>query len=964
MPPLSGLVGMYGEEIVRAASIACQEINESGGILGQRLDLFIEDDGSLPQTAVPAALRLVQDHGCSAIIGNLLSNARIDVAAKVADPLGIPYLNFSFYEGSISYRWFFHFAALPNQQIDRMIPFMAERYGPKMIFAGNNYEWPRGSVDACKRALAACDGEVAGEEYLPLGVSEADIDDLLDRVARSGADVFVPYFAGADQITLLSRFAERGLKGHMAVVMGHFDEIIAGHLTPDAREGLYSSNTYFMGVDTPASHDYLARLRAYPGVSGLWPEGNGVLTNFGEGTYVCVKAFAEAARQAGSVEPQALAAALETVAVNAPQGEVRMDPVSHHATVNGWLTRCRRNGTFEVVIAFGPIPPSLPERYRPRDPATPSFTGSPLAPHEAARMAMQAAEAYRQAGKARQILAMADMAILATDEAGIITDANRAVAEMFGYEAPELVGLSVHLLVPPHVRTVHKTHYDGFLAGEETERRMGQRGELAGYRKDGTFFPLEASIAKFWEDDCWVVVGTMRDLTAVKEAEAELTRRATHDALTGLPNRSLIHERLEKTLRRSKGTPGNVVLLLIDLDGFKAVNDKFGHEAGDHLLKEISSRFLDVVRPGDTVGRLAGDEFVILCDNVETPSMLSSLAERVLSTVRQPVLHGTDKLFVTASIGIAVGDGATHAADDLVRAADTAMYAVKQSGRAGWRFFREGLQEEAQRWLSISVGLRAALEREEFAVVFQPIVDTRSEVVIGAEVLLRWHPPEGEVSPAVFIPVAEMNGTIVAIGYWVFEQACRAERSWREQAGEEAPYVSFNMSARQMSDPALVDRFRSILEQTAADPQRLVLEITETALMASPQANRVVIDQLAGLGMRIAVDDFGTGYSSLAQLLRFDIDVLKIDREFIHGLDMDTDSGVIVSALCRMSKSLNLTVVAEGVETPEQRSALRAMGCDAIQGFLYHPPLPARDVLAVAAAKRQACEQDDRNPTS
>ncbi|CAA7627214.1 Diguanylate cyclase/phosphodiesterase with PAS/PAC sensor(S) [Magnetospirillum sp. UT-4] len=960
MPPLSGLVDMYGQEIVWAATIACAEINEDGGILGRPVELVIEDDGSLPQTAVPAARRLVEQHECTAIIGNLLSNARIDVAAKVADPLGIPYLNFSFYEGSISSRWFFHFAALPNQQIDKMIPFMAERYGLKMFFAGNNYEWPRGSIDACKRSLATLNGEIVGEEYLPLGVRAEEIEALLERVARSGADVFVPYFAGADQITLLSRFADMGIKGRMAVVMGHFDEIIAGRLSPEAREGLYSSNTYFMSVETPQSRAYLARLRRLPGVSGLWPDGNGILTNFGEGTYVCVKAFAEATRRAGSIAPAALAAALEAVSISAPQGEVRMDAHSHHATVNCYLTRCRRDATFEIVKAFGPLAPQIPERYRTL-PGAPRFTESPSNPQVAARLASEAAEAYRRIGTAKQILALADIAILATDQDGFITDANRAVSDMFGYAEGELTGLSVHLLVPPHVRPMHQEHMARFLSSAETERRMGQRGEITGYRKDGTFFPLEASIAKFHSDGTWVLVSTMRDLTMVKEAEAELTRRATHDALTGLPNRALIHERLEKALHRSKERGDNIALLFIDLDGFKAVNDKFGHEAGDHLLKEISRRFIDVVRPGDTVGRLAGDEFVILCEHVDAPSMLSSLAERVLETARQPVIHGSDKLFVTASIGIAAGHGSTHAADDLVRAADTAMYSVKESGRAGWRFFNEGLHDEAQRRLSISMGLRAALEMNEFHAVYQPIVDTRSSVVVGAELLLRWRMAEGEISPATFIPVAEMNGSIIGIGYWVFEEACRTERRWREQAGDDAPYVSFNMSARQIEDPALVDRFASIIAKTGADPRRLVLEITETSLMADPNANRDTIDRMAGLGMRIAVDDFGTGYSSLSQLLRLSIDILKIDKEFIQGIDTDPDCGVIVSALCRMSKSLKLGLVAEGVETQSQRNALRALGCDSIQGFFFHRPMPADELLVAAANSRRAKERDGRN---
>lgn len=960
MPPLSGLVDMYGQEIVWAATIACAEINENGGVLGRPLELVIEDDGSLPQTAVPAARRLVELHKCSAIIGNLLSNARIDVAAKVADPMGIPYLNFSFYEGSISSRWFFHFAALPNQQIDKMIPFMAERYGLKMFFAGNNYEWPRGSIDACKRSLAALNGEIVGEEYLPLGVRAEEIDVLLERVARSGADVFVPYFAGADQITLLSRFAEMGIKDRMAVVMGHFDEIIAGRLSPKAREGLYSSNTYFMSVETPESRTYLSRLHELPDVSGLWPSGNGVLTNFGEGTYVCVKAFAEAVRVAGGLEPEALVQALETMHVSSPQGLVSMDHLTHHATVNSYLTRCREDGTFEVVKAFGTIPPEIPERYR-SPVGRPHFTESPSSPQVAARLASEAADAYRKIGTAKQILAFADMAILATDQNGFITDANRAVCELFGYAEDELIGLSVNLLVPPHIRSIHQEHLARFLASDETERRMGQRGEITGYRKDGTFFPLEASIAKFHSDGTWVLVTTMRDLTAMKEAEAELTRRATHDTLTGLPNRALIHERLEKALHRSKTRGDNIALLFIDLDGFKAVNDKFGHEAGDQLLKEISQRFIHVVRPGDTVGRLAGDEFVILCEHVDSPSMLSSLAERLLAAAKQPVLYGADKMFVTASIGIAAGHGSTHAADDLIRAADTAMYSVKESGRAGWRFFNEGLQDEAQRRLSISIGLRSALEKGEFHTVFQPIVDTRSSVVVGAELLLRWRSADGEIPPAVFIPVAEMNGSIVDIGYWTFKEACRTERRWHAVAGCDAPYVSFNMSTRQMADPKLVERFTSIIEETGADPRRLLLEITETSLMADTNANREIIDKMAGLGMRIAVDDFGTGYSSLSQLLRLNIDVLKIDKEFIQGIDTDTDSGTIVAALCRMSKSLKLSLVAEGVETQDQRNALRALGCDSIQGYLFYRPMPADELLTAAANSRRAKAREHGN---
>jgi ABC-type branched-subunit amino acid transport system substrate-binding protein len=283
MPPLTGVVGMYGSEITRAAQIACDEINESGGVLGRPLELVVEDDGSLPGSAVIAAKKLVEQHRCVALIGNLLSNSRIAVAYQVAEPRRIPYLNFSFYEGSIISHYFFHFAALPNQQIDKMIPYMCNKFGPRMFFAGNNYEWPRGSIDAAKRALEESGGVVVGEEYCPIGVDDDAIERLLDQVAESGADVFVPYFAGADQVHLLTRFTALGLKDRIAVVMGHYDEVMTSRMPPKVREGFYSSNTYFMTLDTPENKEYLRRLSSQPGVTGIWPQGNGILTNFGEG---------------------------------------------------------------------------------------------------------------------------------------------------------------------------------------------------------------------------------------------------------------------------------------------------------------------------------------------------------------------------------------------------------------------------------------------------------------------------------------------------------------------------------------------------------------------------------------------------------------------------------------------------------------------------------------------------------
>lgn len=941
MPPLTGLVELYGPEITRAARIACAEINERGGVLGRPLELVVEDDGSLPDTAVPAAERLIEEHGCVAIVGNLLSNSRIAVAAQVAEPRRVPYLNFSFYEGSIAGRYFFHFAALPNQQIDKMIPFMARRHGLKMFFAGNNYEWPRGSIDAAKRALARLGGDVVGEEYLPIGAHGDEIQRLLDQVARSGADVFVPYFAGRDQITLLTRFTAMGLKPRIAVAMGHYDEAMVSRLPPEVREGFYSSNTYFMSLETAANRQVLQRLLRQPGVDGIWPEGNGVLTNFGEGTYVCVHAFANAAEAAGSVAAEALVDALERVRVDAPQGSVEMDAATHHASVNTYLARCNADGSFAIVENFGRNRPVIPERYREQLRAV-RLHESPASPEVTARLAAELGQAQRKVGTAQQILSIADMAIIATDAQGVIAEANRSACQIFGYGADEMIGLSIHLLVPPHYRQRHTEQLAAFVAGEESERRMAGRNEVAGYRKDGSFFPLEASIAKFRngdQPDDWLLVVTMRDITERKKAEEDLTRRATHDPLTGLPNRALIRERLTSALQRSRRSGVAVALLFVDLDGFKLINDTHGHEAGDALLKAIAARLIEQVRPGDTVARLAGDEFVVLCEQVEQPATMSVLAERLNDSLRQPVAFDTLALYVSASIGVAIGGGSTHSADDMLRFADTAMYAVKEKGRDGWAFFNEGLQDQARQRLAITNGLRLAIERDELTLHFQPIVAAESGRIVGAEALLRWKPPTGEISPAVFIPIAEMTGAIVPIGAWVFRRACRAEADWRAHWGAETPYVAVNLSTRQLSEENLADEFAAILAETGADPARLLLEITETSLMADVEANLRVLRRLAELGLRVAVDDFGTGYSSLSQLTRLPVNVLKIDRAFVDGLDKSEEARTVIRAVIGLGRALGMKLVAEGVETGAQQRELCAYGCDFIQGYYFHRPL-------------------------
>jgi|GEM_PF-2553091 len=501
MPPLTGLVEMYGTEIIRAGKIACDEVNESGGILGQPLELVIEDDGSLPESSVAAANKLVEQHRCVAIIGNLLSNSRIAVAYQVAEPRRIPYLNFSFYEGSILSHYFFHFAALPNQQIERMIPYMLNHFGPRMFFAGNNYEWPRGSIDAAKRVLEQSGGQVVGEEYCPIGVGDDDIEHLLDQVAESRADVFVPYFAGADQVHLLTRFTERGLKKQMAVVMGHYDEAMASRLPPEVREGFYSSNTYFMTLDTQENKEYLKRLSNQPGVKGIWPQGDGILTNFGEGTYLCVKAFAKAANQAGSLDPEALINALETIEVSGPQGIVKMDPVTHHAQVNTYLSCCRADGSFAIVERFGAIAPRLPERYR----------------HLRISKQSGQEDIYLQSRMMEQITE-AVLLVHAID--GNIVYTNPGAERMFGYGPSELIREHFSVLFAPTGKSSAEITAS---IGEILSKKGVWLGETENITKDGKHFWCAASISVFTHPqygEVWIILN--KDITELKCANEEL----------------------------------------------------------------------------------------------------------------------------------------------------------------------------------------------------------------------------------------------------------------------------------------------------------------------------------------------------------------------------------------------------------------------------------------------------------
>jgi diguanylate cyclase (GGDEF)-like protein len=444
-----------------------------------------------------------------------------------------------------------------------------------------------------------------------------------------------------------------------------------------------------------------------------------------------------------------------------------------------------------------------------------------------------------------------------------------------------------------------------------------------------------------------------RAWSLVGERTGELEYRALHDPLTDLPNRILALDRAEQILGRARRLDVPVTALFVDIDGFKQINDRHGHQAGDDVLRQVGARLRTALRENDTVGRLGGDEFVMLIDSVGLYTAPELVAERVLDVLRKPIhLPGRERapICITASIGIATGRAGS--AEDLMQDADLALYKAKAIGKNGYVKFESAMQTAAQDRIHLEMDLGNALERRQFFLVYQPMLDLESERVVGVEALLRWrHPVSGVISPDVFIPIAEDNGTIVPIGRWVLEQACGQGATWHRRG---YPLnISINASARQLERGEFVDEVRAALQDSGLQAASLTIEITETVLMRKPETTAMLLAELKQLGVRIAVDDFGTGYSSLAYLRQFPVDSLKIDRTFITGLARSSEAHALTHTLIQLGKALGLQTLAEGVEEHSQVRALQLEGCDLAQGFLFARPL-APDALERFLAEHPA----------
>ena len=442
-------------------------------------------------------------------------------------------------------------------------------------------------------------------------------------------------------------------------------------------------------------------------------------------------------------------------------------------------------------------------------------------------------------------------------------------------------------------------------------------------------------------------VGSLHDVTEIRRAHADLEHLALHDPLTDLPNRALLLDRLESAVDEVTGGDDLLALLFVDLDRFKVVNDSLGHHAGDEVLVAVAERLTDLVRPTDLVARFGGDEFVVLCEPIVDADQVVALADRIRREVAGGVDVGGETVHVSVSVGVVIGNG-NSLPEELLRDADAAMYAAKTRGRDRALVFDETMHRAAVERLSVETGLRRALERDEFRLYFQPIVDVDSGDAVAVEALVRWqHPERGLLEPADFLSVAEESGLLRDLGAWILDRACRTAAVWPVPASGPTPALFVNLAAAQLARFDLVETVRQVVADTGFEATRLVLEVTEGMLMTGASETAELLSALRELGARIAIDDFGTGYSSLSYLTRLPVDVLKIDQSFVSGLAESPKDREVTGAIIALAHALGLATVAEGVEHAGQLAALGELGCDLAQGYWFSPAVPGDEVAAV-----------------
>jgi diguanylate cyclase (GGDEF)-like protein/PAS domain S-box-containing protein len=547
--------------------------------------------------------------------------------------------------------------------------------------------------------------------------------------------------------------------------------------------------------------------------------------------------------------------------------------------------------------------------------------------------------------------------ITVLDADGAIRYGSPAVKRLLGYEVESLAGKNLAALVHPD-----DTDKLGRLLAEVL--RSPGKIVMAKFRVQhelGHWLGLEA-LGENLQATPGVggIMLTSRDISEDWLLEEQLARRAFEDALTGLPNKALLMDRLTHALTRAgrDADPRMVALLSLDLDNLQAINDSLGHTAGDRLISQVAERIKASVREADTVARTGGDEFAVVLEDVANMGEAVRMAERVTDRLQVPFDLDRRRVSMTASIGIALGSPGNAHAGELVNNADTAMYYAKSSKKVRYAVFESSMNSRAWRKLEMEAELRSAVERDEFVLYYQPVLELGTGKLTGVEALVRWqHPERGLIPPGEFIPLAEETGLVVPIGRWVLREACRQVGAWQaETADDPALVLSVNLSVRQFAHPELITDTYQALQESGLSARDLELDITEAIALDHSEATVTGLRGLKDLGVRLAIDDFGTGYSALNYLKRYPVDTLKIDRSFIRGLGTDPEDMAIVHAVIAFARILKLHVIAEGIETPEQLAQLRALGCERGQGYYFSRPLPADEFgarLRLRAGLRQ-----------
>lgn len=536
-------------------------------------------------------------------------------------------------------------------------------------------------------------------------------------------------------------------------------------------------------------------------------------------------------------------------------------------------------------------------------------------------------------------------AVISTDVAGHVTYLNQVAEAMSGWSSAEALGRPFGEVFQIIDRTNPERSVNPMAIAIRQNKTVGLSGSCTLIRRDGVESAIEDSAAPIHDRRGQVTGAVMvfHDVTQARAMSERMSYLAHHDYLTGLPNRLLLNDRLAQAMAAARRQQKRLAVLFVDVDRFKHINDSLGHPIGDQLLLSVAGRLVTSVRGSDTVSRQGGDEFVILLSTIAHAEDAAFSANKILTALGMPHRIEEHDLQITVSMGIGVYPDDGTDAETLVKNADIAMLNAKNNGRNNYQFFKPDMNEHALERQSLESGLRHALDRREFVLYFQPKMDLETEVITGAEALIRWRQPgQGIVLPDKFIPIAEQCGYIVPIGRWVLREACRQTQSWLDADLAPMP-VAINISAVELRSKDFVQGVRAVLNETGLDARYLEFELTETALMQDPQSTIAVLRELKDMGVRLTLDDFGTGYSSLSYLKRFPIDALKIDKSFVRGLCTNASDANIVSAVINMGRSFGLKVIAEGVETREQFLRLQAQQCTEGQGYYFQAPVAARE---------------------